>query len=130
GVRVWQRTAEPGTYSNNFDIRGFGAPLVVIDGIPRTMEEFQRLNPNDIEDISALKDGSAAIYGVRGANGVLLVTTKKGSTDGKTTVNYNGSYTFQRPSGLPLLADPFETMTIYNERAMNDINGGNIVYQP
>ncbi len=130
GVRVWQRSAEPGTFSTNFDIRGFGAPLVVIDGIPRTMEEFQRMNPNDIEDISALKDASAAIYGVRGANGVLLVTTKKGSKEGKTRVSYNGSYTFQRPSGLPMLADPYQTMTLYNEKAMNDINGGNIIYQP
>ncbi len=128
GVRVWQTSAEPGTYSANFDIRGFGPPLVVIDGIPRTMAEFQRLNPNDIEDISALKDASAAIYGVRGANGVLLVTTKKGSTDGKTTVSYNGSYTWQKPSGLPMLADPFETMTLYNERAMNNINGGTLIF--
>ena len=128
GVRVWQRSAEPGTFSTNFDIRGFGSPLVVIDGVPRSMEEFQRLNPNDIEDISALKDASAAIYGVRGANGVLLVTTKKGSKEGKTTVSYNGSYTWQKPSGLPLLADPFQTMTLYNERAMNNISGGNIIY--
>src|SRR5690606_14305069 len=128
GVRVWQRSAEPGTFSTNFDIRGFGSPLVVIDGVPRSMEEFQRLNPNDIEDISALKDASAAIYGVRGANGVLLVTTKKGSKEGKTTVSYNGSYTWQKPSGLPLLADPFQTMTLYNERAMNTISGGNIIY--
>lgn len=129
GVRVWQKSAEPGTFSNNFDIRGFGAPLVVIDGVPRTMEEFQRMNPNDIEDISALKDASAAIYGVRGANGVLLVTTKKGSKEGETTVSYNGSYTWQRPSGLPMLADPFQTMTLYNERTMNNINGGNIIFQ-
>lgn len=130
GVRVWQRSAEPGTYSNNFDIRAFGSPLVVIDGIPRTMEEFQRMNPNDIEDISALKDASAAIYGVRGANGVLLVTTKKGSKEGKTTVSYNGSYTWQKPSGLPMLADPFQTMTLYNERARNSIGSPSIIYQP
>ena len=128
GVRVWQRSAEPGTYSNNFDIRGFGAPLVVIDGIPRSMEEFQRLNPNDIDDLSILKDASAAIYGVRSGNGVLLVTTKKGNKDGKSKVNYNGSYTFQKPSGLPLLADPYETMTVYNEMSMRNINGGSIVF--
>ena len=128
GVRVWQKSAEPGTFNNNFDIRGLGAPLVVIDGIPRTTEEFQRLNANDIEDISVLKDASAAIYGVRSANGVLLVTTKKGTKDGKNTVNYNGSFTLQQPSGMPVLADPFETMTLYNERSMNNINGGSIVF--
>jgi TonB-dependent SusC/RagA subfamily outer membrane receptor len=98
GVRVWQRSSEPGTFSTNFDIRGFeGTPLVVIDGVPRSMSDFQRLNSTDIDDISVLKDASAAIYGVRGASGVLLVTTKKGSKAGKPTVTYNGSYTFQRP---------------------------------
>lgn len=129
GVRVWQKSAEPGTFSANFDIRGMGAPLVVIDGIPRTMEEFQRLNTNDIDDVSVLKDASAAIYGVRAANGVVLVTTKKGTSEGRTKVTYNGSFTFQKPSGMPVLADPFETMTLYNEREMNKINGGNIIYK-
>ncbi len=79
GVRVWQKSAEPGTYNNNFDIRGMGSPLVVIDGVPRTVEDFQRLNANDIQDVSVLKDAAAAIYGVRAANGVLLVTTKNGA---------------------------------------------------
>jgi TonB-linked SusC/RagA family outer membrane protein len=128
GVRVWQKSAEPGSYNNNFDIRALGSPLIVIDGIPRTTEDFQRLNPSDIEDISVLKDASAAIYGVRSANGVVLVTTKKGEKDGKSRVNYNGSFTFQRPSGMPVLADPYETMTLYNERSMNNINGGTPIY--
>lgn len=129
GVRVWQRSAEPGTFSNNFDIRGMGEPLVVIDGIPRTVADFQRLNPNDIDDISVLKDASAAIYGVRAANGVVLVTTKKG-TAGKTTVSYTGSYTIQQPSNMPKLADPFQTMTLYNERSMNSIDNPTIIYGP
>ena len=128
GVRVWQKSSEPGVYNNNLDIRGLGAPLVIIDGIPRETADFQRLNANDIEDISVLKDASAAIYGVRAANGVVLVTTKKGSNTGKTAVSYNGSYTIQQPSKMPKLANAFETMTIYNERSMNNINGGNIVY--
>lgn len=129
GIRVWQRSAEPGTFSTNFDIRGFlGNPLVVIDGVPRTMADFQRLNPSDIDDISVLKDASAAIYGVRGASGVMLVTTKKGTKTGAPTVTYNGSFTLQRPSGMPRLADPYQTMTLYNERSMNNINGGSIIY--
>lgn len=128
GVRVWQKSAEPGTYNNSFDIRGLGSPLVVIDGIPRDASDFQRLNPNDIDDISVLKDASAAIYGVRAANGVVLVTTKKGKTEGKPTVSYNGSFTIQQPSKMPKLANPFETMTLYNEKSMNNINGGNIVF--
>ena len=86
GVRVWQQSSEPGTYRNNFDVRGLGAPLIVIDGVPRSVEDFQRMNANDIEDISVLKDASAAIYGLRAANGVLLVTTKKGGM-GKTQVS-------------------------------------------
>lgn len=129
GVRVWQKSSEPGTYNNAFDIRGFegGGPLVVIDGVPRTMADFQRLNPVDIDDISVLKDASAAIYGARGASGVILVTTKKGK-EGETTISYNGSYTLQSPAGFPGLADPYETMTIYNEQAMNNVNGGNIIF--
>lgn len=127
GVRVWQKSSEPGTYSNSFDIRGMGSPLVVIDGIPRTVEEFQRINANDIEDISVLKDASAAIYGVRAANGVLLVTTKQGAV-GKTEVSYSGSFTFQQPSSMPKLASAFDAMTISNEQSMNNINGGSIVF--
>ena len=129
GVRVWQKSAEPGSFNANFDIRGMGAPLVVIDGIPRETSDFQRLNPEDIEDISVLKDASAAIYGVRAGNGVVLVTTKKGTKDGKTKVTYNGSYTLQQPSKMPELADAFQTMTLYNERSMNNINGGSLIYK-
>ncbi len=129
GVRVWQRSAEPGNFAANFDIRGLGSPLIVIDGVPRTTADFQRLNANDIEDISVLKDASAAIYGVRAANGVVLVTTKKGTKTGRTSVSLNSTYTFQRPSGLPVLADPYQTMTIENERARNNMASPyNLIY--
>ena len=127
GVRVWQKSAEPGSYNANFDIRGMGAPLVVIDGVPRSMEDFQRLNPSDIDDISVLKDASAAIYGVRSANGVVLVTTKKGE-EGKTRINYSGSFTLQKPISMPKLADAYGAMTYYNETLMNNVNGGSIFY--
>jgi TonB-linked SusC/RagA family outer membrane protein len=129
GVRVWQKSSEPGSFNDNLDIRGLGSPLIVIDGIPRETSDFQRLNPNDIEDISVLKDASAAIYGVRAANGVILVTTKKGDKNGKMKVTYNGSYTLQQPSRMPKLADAFQTMTLYNEKSMNNINGGSIIYK-
>ena len=122
GVRVWQKSAEPGTYSNSMDIRGLGEPLIVIDGVPRSTEDFQRLNANDIENVSVLKDASAAIYGVRGGNGVVLVTTKKGS-EGKAAVQYNGSFTFQMPSTMPRLADALGAMTLYNEMALNKSDG-------
>ncbi len=128
GVRVWQKSSEPGSYNDNFDIRGMGSPLVVIDGVPREVADFQRLNTNDIEDISVLKDASAAIYGVRGANGVVLVSTKKGSTNGKSKVTYNASFTLQQPSKMPELANAYQTMTLYNEKSMNNINGGSLTY--
>ncbi len=107
------------------DVRGLGAPLVVIDGVPRTVEDFQRLNATDIQDISVLKDASAAIYGVRAANGVLLVTTKGGNA-GKVNVTYSGSYTIQKPNKMPKLASAYDAMTIYNEQKWNNINGGSI----
>lgn len=127
GVRVWQKSSEPGSYNNNFDIRGMGTPLIIIDGVPRAVEDFQRMNANDIEDVSVLKDASASIYGLRAANGVVLVTTKKGA-EGKAKVSYNGSYTFQVPSNMPELCDPYQTMTLYNEMGMNSVTGGTPVY--
>lgn len=123
GVRVWQKTAEPGSYNANMDIRGMGTPLVVIDGVPRTTEDFQRLMPSDIENVSVLKDASAAIYGVRGGNGVVLVTTKKGQA-GKTKLTYDGKFTFQTPSNLPKLMSAIDAMNILNEESMNKLTGG------
>lgn len=127
GLRVWQKSAEPGSYNNNFDIRGFGTPLVIIDGIPRELSDFQRLNAADIDNISVLKDASASIYGVRGGNGVLLVTTKKGS-EGKTKVQYNGSFTFQTPSKMPELTSAEDAMLLFNEKYMNSLHSGSLKY--
>ncbi|MDR0510039.1 MAG: TonB-dependent receptor [Rikenellaceae bacterium] len=128
GLRVWQKSAEPGTYNNEIDIRGFGGALVVIDGIPREMADFQRLNAEDIEDISILKDATAAIYGVRGGNGVLLVTTKRGKAASRAKVSYNGAYTLQVPSNMPKLAGPFDAMTLVNESRKNSTIAGPVTY--
>src|SRR5690606_29779426 len=81
GLVAVQRSGEPGRDDANILIRGNGttgnnAPLIIIDGVERSL--IGRLNPDDIESISVLKDASAAIYGARGGNGVILVTTKKG----------------------------------------------------
>ncbi len=127
GVRVTQKTSEPGAFNNNFDIRAMGSPLIIIDGIPRTNSDFQRLDPNDIDNISVLKDASAAIYGVRAANGVVLVTTKKGSNE-KIEMNYSGSFTWQIPSGLPATINAIEYLTLRNEQAMHNVNGGAPVF--
>jgi TonB-linked SusC/RagA family outer membrane protein len=104
GLQIRQQAGEPGEFNTNINIRGFGSPLYVIDGIARDgSSDFQRLNPNDIESISVLKDASAAIYGFNAGNGVILVTTKKGAKGAPKFV-YNGSIGFQRPTDVPKMA--------------------------
>lgn len=93
---------------------GSNDPLVVIDGIPDRDGGFNRLNPTEIESISVLKDASAAIYGARAANGVILITTKRGK-EGKATVTFNASGGFSQPTRLPKMANAFEYATMVNE---------------
>ena len=118
GVRVVQKTSEPGVFNNQFDIRGFGAPLVVVDGVPRG--DFERMDPNDIESISVLKDASAAIYGVKASNGVVLITTKKG-TQGRGRVEYSMYYGMQFPSELLKPVGLYDRYVMLNEKTMRDI---------
>ena len=97
GVNIYSNSGQPGAYQSRVVIRGLSTinsssdPLYVVDGV--VMESFGLMNPNDIESIEVLKDASAAaIYGARGANGVILVTTKRGKKgDEGTTVSYQGS---------------------------------------
>ena len=97
GVNIFSNSSQPGAYSNRVVIRGMATinassdPLYVVDGV--VMESFDLVNPNDIESMEVLKDASAAaIYGARGANGVIMVTTKRGKKDGEgVTVSYQGS---------------------------------------
>lgn len=78
GLRIRQQNGEPGKFSSDINLRGLGNPLFIIDGVVRDgSSEFQRLNPEDIENISFLKDATAAIYGMNSANGAIIVTTKK-----------------------------------------------------
>lgn len=119
GLRVVQRTSEPGTFDNQFDIRGFGAALIIVDGVPRG--NSQRIDPNDIESISVLKDASAAVYGVRAANGVVLITTKRGKS-GKARVEYSYMGGFQNPSGLPTPLGAVERAILFNEQSMHSLN--------
>ena len=97
GLRVRQNSSEPGQFNTSMDIRGFGAPLIVIDGVPR--DNMARLDPEDIEQVSVLKDASAAIYGVKGGNGVVLITTHKG-TKGKPRINLSVNSGLQTPVRL------------------------------
>ena len=98
GVMIRQRTAEPGTYNSLISIRGFGTPLLVIDGVVRDgMADFERLNPEDVASISILKDAAAAIYGMNADNGVIIVTTKQGSS-GKTKFSFSSLFTTKQPT--------------------------------
>lgn len=127
GVRVTQNTSEPGEFGyGNFDIRGYGgSPLIVVDGVPRG--NFERLDPNEIESISVLKDASAAIYGVRGGNGVVLVTTKKGQT-GKAKIEYSMYYGIQTPAEVLKPVGAVDRMTLYNEKSMRNILDPRLTY--
>ncbi len=98
--------------SNFQDLLNLNAPLVIIDGVPR--DNLGRLNPQDIESISVLKDGSAAIYGARAANGVILVTTKTGSR-GKADFEFSYNYGINRPTKVPDVLDAATFAEVYNE---------------
>ena len=128
GVRISQRSSSPGDYDTRIDIRGFGDPLFVIDGIPRDKDYFARMAPDEIENVSVLKDGAAAIYGLRAANGVILVTTKSGtSQNGKVDITYTGNYTLQTFLYVPHGVSAQDYMTLRNEQNWQDFNGNYLV---
>lgn len=124
GVQVTQNTGAPGE-GVSVRIRGAGSinsgndPLYIVDGIP-TNDALKILSPGDVENITVLKDASAAaIYGSRANNGVVLITTKKG-IKGKTKVTYRGQTGFQTATRLTKMANTKDYITIYNEAATND----------
>ncbi len=124
GVQVTQNTGAPGE-GVSVRIRGAGSinsgndPLYIVDGIP-TSDALKILSPGDIENISVLKDASAAaIYGSRANNGIVLITTKKG-VKGKTKVTYRGQTGFQKATNLTKMVNTKDYITIYNEAATND----------
>lgn len=100
GVNTRQTDARPGG-TTGLQIRNLGEPLYVIDGIPSDAGQFNNLGQNDIESISVLKDASAAIYGLRAANGVVLVTTKRGRSNQKTSINVAAYYGLQNFTRFP-----------------------------
>jgi TonB-linked SusC/RagA family outer membrane protein len=127
GVRVIQKTSEPGEFNNQFDIRGFGTPLIVIDGVPRGQDAFVRLSPEEIENISILKDASAAVYGVKAANGVVLITTKRGAK-GKGKINYSMFYGIQTPADLLKPVGAVDRMTLFNTTTMRNLTNPQLTY--
>jgi len=126
GVVITANSGQPGSQIS-VRIRGAGTngdaePLYIIDGLPMSGSGTDFLNAGDIESIEVLKDAaSAAIYGARGANGVVLITTKTGRTDTRLTVSYDGYYGFQNPwKKIPML-NAEEYIMLTNEAS---INGG------
>lgn len=126
GVRISQRSSQPGEFDNAIDVRGMGEPLFVVDGIPRDKGYFSRMDPNEIESVSVLKDAAASIYGIRAANGVLLVTTKRGvSQQGKFDITFSFNYGWQNFLYTPETADAATHMLLMNEKQLNNNFGGN-----
>ncbi len=125
GLQIRQRTGEPGTFDNLVSIRGYGSPLIVIDGIPRDgTAEMAQLNPDDIESISILKDAAASIYGMNSANGVIIITTKKGEA-GKARFSYSNLLGIKGATGLERTVDAYTYRLMRNEM---DKNIGNAPY--
>lgn len=126
GVITKQASGEPGRDGAAIYIRGnatFGAtmePLFVVDGIVRSYRDFSQLDANEVESVSILKDASsAAIFGVRGANGVVLVTTKRGKS-GKIVTSYTFNYGFQQVTKFNNNLGSYEYATLMNEALFND----------
>lgn len=123
GMAVISRPGDVGNDLGSINVRGRGnlgtsAPLYVVDGVVVSGGDFARINPNDVESMSILKDASAsAIYGSRAAYGVILVTTKKGS--GAFRVNYNAYYGSQSAAYLPDFTDAYDYAVLYNEAETN-----------
>ncbi|WP_165501334.1 TonB-dependent receptor [Pedobacter psychrodurus] len=100
-------------------LAGAGTPLYIIDGIPASSQEFATLNPNDISGMSVLKDASsAALYGSRAANGVIMVTTRRGGGE-KATIEFNANYGWQSPTRIAKYLGSVDYTTLYNEALTN-----------
>ena len=124
GVTTVQYSGEPGSDAATIFVRGQGtwsdsSPLIQVDGVERSMSD---INPEDIESITVLKDASAtAVFGVRGANGVVLVTTKRGK-EGQARIDVNTSMSVLTPTSLVEQADSYGYATFYNAMRANDGN--------
>ena len=134
GVIAYQRTGEPGQDNADFFVRGittFGAntsPLILIDNIELTSTDLARLQPDDIESFSIMKDATAtALYGARGANGVIFVTTKRGQ-EGPAKIFARVETSISTPTDVVELADPVTYMKSYNEAISTRDPLGDLMY--
>lgn len=123
GVIAIQRSGEPGADDASFWIRGQSSyaggtsPLVLVDGVPRSMND---IDTDEIETFTVLKDAAAtAVYGSEGANGVVLITTKRGRAQ-KTIVTFNAQYSVATPTRMPELMPSYDYLSMWNEASWND----------
>lgn len=122
GITAIQSSGEPGYDASSIRIRGTNtlgnsSALIVIDGVPDRAGGFDRLNPADIESMSILKDASAAIYGSRAANGVILITTKQGKS-GKPVITADYNLGYAQPTRIPALANAPQYTELLNEQTL------------
>jgi TonB-linked SusC/RagA family outer membrane protein len=116
GLVAVQRSGQPGVDNTAINIRGFGNALIIVDGVP---QEFNQLDPNEIETFTILKDAAAAIYGARAANGVILVTTKRGKS-GKPTISFSSGLSWQTRTNWSRMADAGEFTSLINQGRINN----------
>ncbi len=119
GLNIRNNTSTPGAYDHSINIRGFGGPLYIIDGIQREGTDFNKLNSEDIESITLLKDASAAIYGINAGNGVIIVTTKSGSNQGHTRFQFNANMGISTPTDRVRMANAYEYYWLRNAANIN-----------
>ncbi|MDR1154741.1 MAG: TonB-dependent receptor, partial [Bacteroidales bacterium] len=135
GVIAYQRSGEPGADDADFYVRGittFGTnrnPLILIDNIELTKTDLARLSPDDIASFSVMKDATAtALYGARGANGVILITTKQGQ-EGPPKISFRIEQSLSAPTGKVELADPVTWMQLANEAVLTRNPMGEVPYR-
>lgn len=123
GVTVIQNSGKPGSQTGSITVRGKnsisgGSPLVIVDGVPGSMSD---IDPQDVGSISVLKDAaSAAIYGVQAANGVILITTKRGTRGSAPQISYSGNFALSKFVVMPEYVNAAEYATLYNEATLNE----------
>ena len=117
GLHTKQTSGQPGAEGISFNIRGFGNPLVLVDGVERDLSDVA---PESIESISVLKDASAAVYGARAGNGVILVTTKRGGFEQPLQISYEGSYSAEEFTNKPeIITDAGTYLELFTEAEKN-----------
>lgn len=131
GVIAVQRSGEPGNDAAAFYIRGQSSyaggtsALVLVDGVPRSMDD---IDVDEIESFTVLKDAAAtAVYGAEGANGVVLITSKRGKVQ-KTSVNFSAQYSIVTPTRMPETLNSYDYLSLYNEALWNDQGNPNKEY--